>query len=157
MSYQFAAKLEAELRAVPWDVVVIDLVLSATGGEGTKGARGGSDGIARKIAVAGSIIMASIRPPDMEAQHLGRFTLVEMQAPKNGADHTAEHREFAEWAKEIGPKLWGRALAGWQRYSAARVIDHNVQPMLLLLCAKNYAHDNDTEFLAGIRVLALHQ
>ena len=24
MSYQFAAKLEAELRAVPWDVVVID-------------------------------------------------------------------------------------------------------------------------------------
>ncbi|ASC05634.1 hypothetical protein S101468_01376 [Acetobacter pasteurianus subsp. pasteurianus] len=101
---------------------LLDLVLSATGGEGTKGARGGSDGIARKIAVAGSIIMASIRPPDMEAQHLGRFTLVEMQAPKNGADHTAEHREFAEWAKEIGPKLWGRALAGWQRYSAARVI-----------------------------------
>lgn len=24
MSYQFAAKLEVELRAVPWDVVVID-------------------------------------------------------------------------------------------------------------------------------------
>lgn len=24
MSYQFAAKLEAELRAIPWDVVVID-------------------------------------------------------------------------------------------------------------------------------------
>lgn len=101
---------------------LLDLVLSATGGEGTKGARGGSDGIARKIAVAGSIIMASIRPPDMEAQHLGRFTLVEMRPPKNGADHTAEHREFAEWAKEIGPKLWGRTLAGWQRYGAARVV-----------------------------------
>lgn len=101
---------------------LLDLVLSATGGEGTKGARGGSDGVARKIAVAGSIIMASIRPPEMEAQHLGRFTLVEMRPPRNGSDHTAEHHDFSEWAKRIGPSLWGRVLAGWERYREARIV-----------------------------------
>lgn len=101
---------------------LLDLVLSATGGEGTKGARGGSDGIARKISVAGSIIMASIRPPDMEAQHLGRFTIVEMVAAHKGADHTAEHRDLAAWAKDIGPAMWGRAIAAWERYREARII-----------------------------------
>lgn len=101
---------------------LLGMILSATGGEGTKGARGGSDGIARKIAVAGSFIMASIRPPDMEAQHAGRITLVFLQKAKKGADHTAEHAEFKEWAKEVGPSLWGRALGGWDRYRDARVI-----------------------------------
>lgn len=101
---------------------LLDLVLSATGGEGTKGARGGSDGIARKISVAGSIIMASIRPPDMEAQHLGRFTIVEMVAAHEGADHTAEHRDLAAWAKDIGPAMWGRAIAAWERYREARIV-----------------------------------
>lgn len=101
---------------------LLGMILSATGGEGTKGARGGSDGIARKIAVAGSFIMASIRPPDMEAQHAGRITLVFLKKAKKGADHTAEHAEFKEWAKEVGPSLWGRALGGWDRYRDARVI-----------------------------------
>lgn len=101
---------------------LLDLVLSATGGEGTKGARGGSDGIARKISVAGSIIMASIRPPDMEAQHLGRFTIIEMEAAKQGADHTAEHRDLSAWCKDLGPSLWGRAIAGWERYREARIL-----------------------------------
>ncbi|WP_086644246.1 ATP-binding protein [Acetobacter sp. DsW_063] len=101
---------------------LLDLVLSATSGDGTQGARGGSDGVARKISVSGSIIMASIRPPDMEAQHFGRFTIVEMMAAAKGADHTAQHRELAEWAREHGPALWGRALSGWERYREARLI-----------------------------------
>lgn len=101
---------------------LLDLVLSATSGDGTQGARGGSDGVARKISVSGSIIMASIRPPDMEAQHFGRFTIVEMLAAGKGADHTAEHRELADWATESGPGLWGRVLAGWERYRESRII-----------------------------------
>lgn len=101
---------------------MLDMVLSATGGEGTKGARGGSDGKARKIEVAGSIIMASISPPDMQAQHLGRFTLVELKPPSVGADHTAEHRELAQTARDMGPGLWARALAGWERYRESRLV-----------------------------------
>lgn len=98
---------------------LLDLVLSASGGEGTKGVRGGKDGIARSIEVVGSIIMASIAPPDLKAQHLGRFTLIDLMKPEEGADHTAAHRELKEWARENGPSLWGRALAGWERYRAA--------------------------------------
>ncbi|NHN83651.1 ATP-binding protein [Acetobacter musti] len=101
---------------------LLDLVLSATSGEGTNGARGGVDGVARKISVSGSIIMASIRPPDMEAQHFGRFTIVEMKAASTGSDHTTEHRDLAEWASEHGPALWGRTLAGWERYREARIV-----------------------------------
>lgn len=101
---------------------LLDLVLSAAGGEGTKGSRGSSDGKARKIEVAGSIIMASISPPDMKAQHLGRFIMLELGRPDSGADHSAEHRELAETAKEVGPELWGRALAGWKRFREANSV-----------------------------------
>jgi hypothetical protein len=98
---------------------LLDLVLSASGGEGTKGSRGGTDGKARKIEVAGSIIMASISPPDMKAQHLGRFTIIDLDRPDVGADFSAEHRDLGAWAKKNGAGLWGRALAGWSRYRDA--------------------------------------
>lgn len=95
---------------------LLDLVLSAAGGEGTKGSRGGTDGKARRIEVAGSIFMASISPPDMKAQHEGRFTIVELVRADVGADFSTEHRELVAWAKQNGAALWGRALAGWSRY-----------------------------------------
>ncbi|WP_240906374.1 ATP-binding protein [Komagataeibacter xylinus] len=95
---------------------LLDLVLSASGGEGTRGSRGGVDGKARKIEVAGSIIMASISPPDMKAQHLGRFTIIDLERPDEGSDYSTEHKELKEWAQQNGPALWGRALAGWTRY-----------------------------------------
>lgn len=98
---------------------LLDLVLSSTGGEGTKGVRGGKDGVARSIEVVGSIIMASINPPDMQAQHLGRFTIIDLAKAEEGADHSAEHRDLATWAREHGAALWGRALAGWERYRVA--------------------------------------
>ncbi|MFT8776276.1 MAG: ATP-binding protein [Gluconacetobacter liquefaciens] len=98
---------------------LLDMVLSASGGEGTKGSRGGVDGRARKIEVAGSIIMASISPPDMKPQHLGRFTIIELTRPAAGADHSAEHKALVQWAKDNGGALWGRALAGWDRYREA--------------------------------------
>lgn len=98
---------------------LLDLVLSAAGGEGTKGHRGGVDGTARRIEVVGSFIMASILPPDMQAQHLGRFTLVEMTKPQQGVDYSNEHKELAQFAAANGPGLWGRAIAGWHRYTAA--------------------------------------
>ncbi|AOX16936.1 hypothetical protein [Kozakia baliensis] len=98
---------------------LLDLVLSAASGDGTKGSRGGQDGKARKIEVAGSIIMASISPPDMQAQHKGRFTIVDLKAANEGEDFSAEHNELKEWAREHGPLMWGRAIAGWERYRAA--------------------------------------
>ncbi len=52
-----------------------DLVLSVASGEGTRGSRGTIDGKGRQIELAGTIMMFSINPPDLEPQHLGRLTL----------------------------------------------------------------------------------
>lgn len=98
---------------------LLDLVLAASGGEGTKGARGGQDGRARKIEVAGAIIMASICPPDMQAQHKDRFTIIELGRANEGEDFRAEHSDLVQWGKENGAALWGRAIAGWESYHAS--------------------------------------
>lgn len=98
---------------------LIDLVLSATSDEGTKGTRGTVDGRGRRIEVAGLIMMFSINAPELEPQHLGRFTMVDLRAADEGADHRAQHRELAAYARAHGPALWARALAGWDRYAAA--------------------------------------
>lgn len=98
---------------------LVDLVLSASGDEGTKGSRGTVDGKGRRIEVSGSIIMFSINPPDLEPQHLGRFTLVELVRPAAGVDFRAQHQAAAEFARENGAALWGRALGAFERYHAA--------------------------------------
>lgn len=100
---------------------LVDLVLSATGGEGTRGTRGTADGIGRTIELVGSVIMFSINTPEMEPQHLGRFTLIDLRAPDAGEDHSVAHAALAAFARAHGRQLWGRALAGWDRYCAALV------------------------------------
>lgn len=92
---------------------LLDLVLSASGGDGTKGSRGGKDGKVRHIEVAGSILMASIAPPDMKAQHFGRFTIIDLDRAHAGADHNEAHKQLQAWATEHGARLWRRALDGW--------------------------------------------
>lgn len=98
---------------------LVDLVLSAAGDEGTKGSRGTVDGKGRRIEVVGLIIMFSINTPDLEPQHLGRFSVIELRIPEEGADHRLEHRKLATFARDNAAALWGRALAGWDRYAAA--------------------------------------
>lgn len=98
---------------------LVDLVLSAAGGEGTKGSRGTVDGKGRKIEVAGLIMMFSINAPDLEPQHLGRFTLVDLRKPADGEDFRDEHEALARLARTHAAELWGRALAGWDRYALA--------------------------------------
>jgi hypothetical protein len=97
---------------------LVDLVLSAAGDEGTKGSRGTVDGKGRRIEVAGLIIMFSINPPELEPQHLGRFTLIDLLKPADG-DNRVSHERLAEFARAHGPEWWGRALASWDRYNAA--------------------------------------
>ncbi|MFT9384432.1 MAG: ATP-binding protein [Acetobacter orientalis] len=101
---------------------LLDLVLSASGGEGTRGSRGGADGKARKIEVTGSIIMSSISPPDMKAQHLGRFTIIDLMRADEGADYSTEHKDLKQWAHENGSALWGRALSAMGRYREAMAV-----------------------------------
>jgi hypothetical protein len=96
-----------------------DLVLSAASGEGTRGSRGTVDGRGRRIELAGLIIMFSINPPDLEPQHLGRMTLLELLRPDDGTDHRAQHRMLARYVRVNAAALWARALASWDRYKTA--------------------------------------
>lgn len=95
---------------------LVDLVLSASGDEGTKGDRGTVGGEGRRIEVAGSVVMFSINPPELQPQHLSRFVLVDLKKPDGGADYSDQHRRVADGMKKNGPALWGRAIASWERY-----------------------------------------
>lgn len=93
-----------------------DLVLSSAGGDGTQGSRGTVDGKGRRIELASMILMFAINPPDLEPQHLGRMTLLEMLKPDAGADNRRQHDETIAFAHQHRAALWGRALASWDRY-----------------------------------------
>jgi hypothetical protein len=96
-----------------------DMVLTSAGGEGTQGSRGTLDGKGRRIELAASFVMFAINPPDLEPQHLGRMTLLEALAPEAGADNSAAHDATIAFARAHQAELWGRALAGWDRYHIA--------------------------------------
>lgn len=141
---------------------LLDLVLSASGGEGTKGSRGGKEGKARHIEVAGSILMASIAPPDMKAQHFGRFTVIDLDKAAVGADHSTEHRQLQDWVRSHGPGLWRRALEGWQRLPACAekfraalgekgCSPRDIDQLSALLCGHWILLDNDVPDEHGAR------
>lgn len=95
---------------------LVDIVLSASGDEGTKLARGTSDGKGRSSEVISSVIMFSINAPDLEPQHLNRFVMIDLGGPEAGADYSAEHRQVAAFAAEHARALWGRAISSYDRY-----------------------------------------
>ncbi|MDR3474447.1 MAG: hypothetical protein P4M09_22590 [Devosia sp.] len=96
---------------------LIDLVLSASGDEGTKLARGTSDGKGRSAEVVSSVIMFSINPPELEPQHLNRFVMIDLCKPDEGADFKLEHRKIAADMARHATALWGRAIASFERYN----------------------------------------
>lgn len=98
---------------------LLDMVLSATGGEGTKGHRAQADGSARSFEVISPVAMFAINPPDMQPQHRARFACLDLKKPEAGADNSDAHARLAELARASGPALWGRALGAWDRYCAS--------------------------------------
>lgn len=101
---------------------LLDLVLTASGGHGLQGARGGADGVGRSFEVVSTIFMAATGAPEMKQTHLGRFALVWLDKPKAGDDHRADHDALAQRMREIAPRLWGRAIGAWDRYNAALTV-----------------------------------
>jgi hypothetical protein len=98
---------------------LMDLMLTSTGGEGTKGHRGSQGGQVRTIELVGSVIMASVNPPVMQPQHLSRISMIELRKAEAGSDSRAGMLAAINRAREAGPALWGRALQGWPRWCAA--------------------------------------
>jgi hypothetical protein len=98
---------------------LIDVVLSASSGAGTKLHRGTADGVGRSIEVCTAITMASVSPPPMLPQHRSRFVLIELMKPQAGADHRAEMAALIERCAKAAPALLARALRSLALYRAA--------------------------------------
>ena len=98
---------------------LMDLVLAASSGDGTKGSRGKADGGIRTFEMAGVVIYGSIAPPPLQPQHMARITLVELLRPTAGEDNRVPMEQAIERYKSLGPELWARALAGWPRWRSA--------------------------------------
>ena len=101
---------------------LLDIVLSSSGDEGTKLARGTTDGRGRTAEVVSSVIMFSIYPPPLQPQHLGRFVLIELEKPPEGADGQENHRRIAEFARAHAAGLWGRAIGALERYTESLIL-----------------------------------
>lgn len=97
---------------------LLELVLSSSTGDGTRGVRALADGKFRTIEMAGCMLYASVSPPTMQPAVLSRITLVELRKPNGGEDHQAEHQALAEWAAKHGPALWARVIAAAERWAA---------------------------------------
>ncbi|QCE34158.1 ATP-binding protein [Acetobacteraceae bacterium] len=101
---------------------IMDMILAASGKEGSNSLRGGSDGKWRFSSVSAAILLASISPPNMQEQHMGRFTLVELLPATKGNDFTQKHDELQEWCKKHATGIWGRVLNSYERFHQTRII-----------------------------------
>ena len=100
---------------------LLDMVLSSSGGDGTRKVRGSMDGTSRVGQVAASFIMAGIAPPEMGAAHTGRISIIHLETPQGGADHTERMADAIRRAQGQALRLWGRAIVGWPRFEAGLV------------------------------------
>ncbi len=98
---------------------LLDVVLSASSGAGTKLHRGTADGGVRSIEVCASVIMASVSPPEMLPQHRSRFVLIELMKPEAGADHRSEMGDLTRRCGQAAPELFARALRSLGLYQAS--------------------------------------
>jgi hypothetical protein len=98
---------------------LLDVVLSASSGAGTKLHRGTADGAGRSIEVCASVIMASVSPPPMLPQHRSRFVLIELMKPEAGADHRSEMADLTRRCGQAAPGLFARALRSLGLYQAS--------------------------------------
>ena len=98
---------------------LLDVLLAATGGAGTRGHRGSVSGQVRTIELVGSVVLASVDTPPMQPQHLSRITVIELKKAGAGADNRAAMMAAIARTREAASALWGRALHGFDRWRAA--------------------------------------
>jgi energy-coupling factor transporter ATP-binding protein EcfA2 len=93
---------------------LFDMMLPASGGDGTEGRRGAADGHGRAFSVLGAVCYAAIHPPALKPEHQGRFT--ELVLLQGEGDSSEAMRALQARAARIGPAFFGRALAAYARW-----------------------------------------
>jgi energy-coupling factor transporter ATP-binding protein EcfA2 len=95
---------------------LFDMMLPASGGEGTQGRRGGVDGQGRQFSVLGAVCYGAIHPPALKPEHQGRFT--ELVLLQGDGDRKEDMDALIARAARIGPAFFGRVLAAFPRWDA---------------------------------------
>ncbi len=106
--------------------MLMDLLLSSTGGTGARVTRGSPEGRARSVEVLGVVVICSIAPPRMLPQHLSRVAVVELASPAAGADHAMEMIAAIRWAGSVGRAFWGHVLANFVRFDPVQLVFRQV-------------------------------
>jgi hypothetical protein len=128
---------------------LFDMMLPATGGDGTAGRRGAADGHGRSFNVLGAVCYAAIHPPPLKPEHLSRFT--EIVLLSGDRDRSTEIQAVIAQAARLGPAFFGRVLAGFARW------DGNLREMRAALVARGASPreaDQLGAVLAGWWILA---
>lgn len=106
---------------------LFDMMLPASGGEGSRGLRGSPDGRGRSFSVLGSVCYAAIHPPVLKPEHMGRFTEVTLMPA--GRDNKDAIEAIQAKAHALGAAMLGRVIAAFPRW------DGNLRAMRAALVA----------------------
>jgi hypothetical protein len=98
-------------------VRVLGLLRRIVTGDGARAFRGSADQKAIATEVVGTAIMGAIGAPVANAAETTRI-LELMLWPRAPGVAALDRDEMLGWAKDAGPKLWGRAIAAWPRIRA---------------------------------------
>lgn len=93
---------------------LFDMMLPASGGEGSRGLRGSPDGRGRSFSVLGSVCYAAIHPPVLKPEHMGRFTEVTLMPA--GRDNKDAIDAIQAKAHHLGAAFLGRVVKGFPRW-----------------------------------------
>lgn len=122
------AGLEARVTDKPGPIIVdeaaqgdrsgasalFDMMLPASGGDGSRGLRGSPDGRGRSFSVLGSVCYAAIHPPVLKPEHVGRFTEITLMPA--GRDNKDAIDAIQARAHALGPAFLGRVVASFGRW-----------------------------------------
>lgn len=106
---------------------LFDMMLPASGGEGSRGLRGSPDGRGRSFSVLGSVCYAAIHPPVLKPEHMGRFTEITLMPA--GRDNKDAIEAIQAKAHALGAAMLGRVIAAFPRW------DGNLRAMRAALVA----------------------
>jgi hypothetical protein len=106
---------------------LFDMMLPASGGEGSRGLRGSPDGRGRSFSVLGAVCYAAIHPPVLKPEHMGRFTEITLMPA--GRDNKDAIEAIQARAHGLGAAMLGRVIDGFGRW------DGNLRAMRAALVA----------------------
>jgi len=126
---------EADEQAANRMDAVIGMIRKMSAKDGLKAVRFGVDG-PLTYSLNSTAMLGAVLPPQLAPADMGRFTRLDLAMPAKNGRPLPDEDEIADWQARA-PALWGRALAGIDRFTA------NLQAFIAELrkrgCSRRYA------------------